>query len=114
MIRKSVSLHNNIKLNKLPLFSQIIERNPSHAERTVMLLKADCWLFANLYVACKSRAGNLENLFAHEKHAFPVSLSECGKLQNCGKSNFIRCLQNFQEPSLDPPDVQAIVADLAL
>ena len=79
-----------------------------------MLLKADCQLFANLYVACQSTAWNLENVFAHEKHAFPVSLSKCGKLRYCGKSDFMHCLQNLQEPSLDPPNVQAIVADLAL
>ena len=99
LIRKSVSLLDNIKLNKLPLFSQRIELKPSRPERTVTLLKADCWLFANFYVACQSRAGDPENFFAHESHAFPVSLSEYGKLHNCVKSHFIDCLQNLREPS---------------
>ena len=73
MIRKSVSLYDNIQLNKLPLFSQIIERKPSREERTVMLLKADCRIFANLYAACQS----WQNIFAHKKHAFLVSLKLC-------------------------------------
>ena len=70
LIRKSVSLYDNIKLNKLPLLSQRIERKPSHAEWTVTLLKADCQLFANFYVACQWRAGDLENFFAHETMHF--------------------------------------------
>ena len=107
----SVSLFDNIKLNKLPFFSQRIELKPSGAERTVTLLKADCRFFANFYVACQSRAGDPENFFAHENHALPVSLSEYEKLHNCVKSDFIDCLQNLREPSLDPPDVQTIIVD---
>ena len=76
-------------------------------------MKTDCRLFENLYIACQSRAGDLENFFAHENHAFSVSLSEYGKLRNCVESNFMDCLQSLQEPSLDPPDVQAIVVDAA-
>ena len=95
------------------LFSQRIEPKPSHAEQTVTLLKADCRLFANLYIACKSKGGDLENFFDHQNHAFHVSLSEYGKLRNCVKSDFIDCLQNLKESLLDPPDVQAIVVDEA-
>ena len=76
LIRKSVSLYDNIKLEKLPLFNQRIECKPHRTEWTVTLLKADCLLFANLYIACQSRAGDLENFFAHKNHAIPVSLSE--------------------------------------
>ena len=38
-------------------------------------------LYADLYVACQSREGDLDNFFAHRNHAFPVSISEYGKLQ---------------------------------
>ena len=92
----------------------MIERKPSRVERTVMLLKADCRFLANFYVAWQSRAGNLENFFVHKNDAFLVSLSEYRKLRNCVKSDFIHCLQNLQEPSLRPPDVQSTVVDLAL
>lgn len=80
LIRKSVSLYDNINLNKLPLFSQRIEHKPSRAERTVTLMKGDYRFFANLYVACQLRAGDLENFFAHKSHGFPVSLCKYGKL----------------------------------
>ena len=113
LIRKSVSLYDNIKLNKLPLFRQRIECKPTCAEWTVRLLKPDCQPFSKFYIGFQSRAGNLENLFAHKNHAFPVSLLEYGKLCNCVKSDLIDCRQNLQEPSLDPPDVQAIVVDAA-
>ena len=95
-------MYDNIKLNKLSLFSQRIEWKPFRSERTVTLLKTDCQLFKNVYLAWQSRAGDLENLFVHEKDAFPVSLY--GKLHKCVKYNFLDCLQNLQEPSLDPPD----------
>ena len=45
LIRKSVSLCDKIKMNKLSLFNQRIERKPSRAERTVTPLKPDCRLF---------------------------------------------------------------------
>ena len=45
LIRNSVSLCDKIKMIKLPLFSQRIERKPSRAERTVTPLKPDCRLF---------------------------------------------------------------------
>ena len=60
LIRKSVSLYDNIKLNKLPLFRQRIECKPTRAEWTVRLLKADCQPFSKFYIAFQSRAGNLE------------------------------------------------------
>ena len=110
LIRKSVSLYDNIKLNKLPLFRQRIECKPTRAEWTVRLLKADCQPFSKFYIAFQSRAGNL---LCPQKHAFPVSVLEYGKLCNCVKSDLIDCRQNLQEPSLDPPDVQAIVVDAA-
>ena len=95
LIRKSVSLYDNIKLNKVFLFSQRIELKPSRTGRAATLLKTDCRLFANFYVTCQSRAGDLENFFAHENQAFPVSLSEYGKLHNRVKSDFIDCQQNL-------------------
>ena len=57
LIRKSVSLYDNIKLNKLPLFRQRIECKPTRAEWTVRLLKADCQPFSKFYIAFQSRAG---------------------------------------------------------
>ena len=95
LIRKSVSLYDNIKLNKLPLLGQRIERKPCWAERTVTLLKADCRLLAKLYVRCQSRANDLENFFAPENYAFPLSLPEYGKLRKCVKSDFIEENENL-------------------
>lgn len=35
------------------------------------------------YVACQSRDGDLDNFLVHEKHLYPLSISEYGKLGKC-------------------------------
>ena len=103
LIRKSVYLYDNINLNKLRLFSQRIEHKPSRAERTVTLMKGDYRFFANLYVACQLRAGDL--VFAHKSHGFPVSLCKYEKLTQ------VRIYRLSAKLERNPPDVQAIVVD---
>ena len=45
----------------------------------VVNLSSDCPLFPNLYIASQAGEGDLD--LSYENHAFPVSISEYGKLR---------------------------------
>ena len=69
-------------------------------------------MYENLYVTCQSREGDLDNFFAHENHAFPVSLSEYGKLRKAtSKSDFLQCMESLADVTYDAPDVSMKVID---
>ena len=68
-------------------------------------------MFSNLYIASQSRAGNLDNFFSHENHAFPVSLSEYGKRRGNTKSDFLDFLESLDKPTYIKPKIDAIVID---
>ena len=66
----------------------------------------------NLYIASQAREYDLNKFFAHENHAFPVSISEYGKL--CAakdKSEFTQLLHKVFEPQYEEPNVQMKVID---
>ena len=54
--------------------------------------------------------GGLKNFFAHTNHAFPVALSEHGKLRKCNKADFLNCLP-LPENAMEPPKVDVFVID---
>ena len=75
-------------------------------------LKSDCRLYANLYVACQGRDGNLDEFFSHENHAYPPAISEYGKLRKCNeKSSFLKCLEEIEAPKMDQPNVDCCIID---
>ena len=85
----SASLYDNIKKNNLSLFRHKNSIVTSKSKNKIVNLTSDHQLFANLYVACQSRQGDLENFFSHENHSYPTSLSEYGRLRKCSnKSDF--------------------------
>ena len=72
--------------------------------------KSDCQLYASLYIANQAEQADLDEFFAHKNHAYPMSLSEYGKLRKTGKYEFLNCLEEIQEPSYDGPhDMEMIV-----
>ena len=78
-------------------------------------LASDCRLYANLYVACQSRKGNLEEFFSHENQYFPISISEIGKLRKCNaKSDFLKCLEHYGQINFEAPSVNAKIFDGAV
>lgn len=88
-----------IKQNKLPLFSRPPMRNPSKQKLEVSSLKDNCALFAQLYVSCQVRKGNIDEFFTHENTDYPPSLSEFGHLRLGGKSDLTTCLEEeLNEP----------------
>ena len=57
----------------------------------------------DIYVACQSREGDLDNFFAHENH---VSTSEYRKLGKAtSKSDFFQCIESLVDVIYDAPDV---------
>ena len=84
----------------------------SKSKQKVINLNSERRLYANLYVACQSREGDLDNFFAHENHTFPVSISEYGKLRKCtSKSHFLQCVESMAEVKYDAPEVSMKVID---
>ena len=80
--------------------------------RKLLSLQAEHCLYANLYVACQSRDGDLENFYMHENHLYPPSISEYGKFQKClTKSNFLVCLNGLAQSIYDPPNIEMKVID---
>ena len=78
----------------------------------MMSLNAERKLYANLYVACQSRESDLDNFFSHENHAFPVAISEYGKLRKAtSKSDFLECFESLIEVTHDSPEVSMKVVD---
>ena len=112
LISRTKSLYDNIAHTKLPLFRQKTAGNiTSRQKKNLKLMKDDCHLFSRLYIACQTRAGDLDNFFAQENHSFPVSISEYGNLCKSSKSDFISCLTSTIEPQHEAPAVNGIVID---
>ena len=84
----------------------------SKTKQKLATLNAERRLYANLYVACQSREGDLDNFFSHENHSFPVSISEYGKLRKAiAKSDFIECLESKVEVKYEAPNVAMKIID---
>ena len=112
ILTNASSIYDTIKKNNLPLFSHKNSIIISKTKQKMVSLDADWRLYANLYVACQSREGNLESFFAHENHSYPVSISEYGRLRKCSaKSDLLKCLEEVVEPSFSPPGVEVKVID---
>ena len=105
------SIYDIIKKNNLPFYRQKNCVTPKSKQK-VATLRSDCRLFSNLYIASQAREGNLEQFFAHENHAYPVSLSEYVKLRKCPpKSDFIKCLHEIVEPHYEEPSIEMKIID---
>ena len=84
----------------------------SKSKQKIATLNSEKRLYANLYVACQSRQGDLDNFFACENHAFSVSISEYGKLRKAtSKSDFLQCMESLVDVTYDAPDVSMKVID---
>ena len=79
----------------------------STSNQKVVNIRSDFCLYSNLYMAYQAREGNLDEFFEHENHAFPVSISEYGKLRAAkDNSEFTQLLHKVFEPQYDEPNVQ--------
>ena len=98
-------------MNKLPLLDPKVASKSSKGKEKIKLVKTDCRLFSNRGIASQSRAGDLNNFFAQENHAFQVSPSEYGKLRGGTKSDFLDCLKSIDKPTYIKPKIDAIIID---
>ena len=94
------------KMSKLPLFNPKVASKSSKGKEKIKLVKADCRLLSNLYIARQSRSEDLDNFFAH---AFPVSFSEYGKLHGYTKPDFLDCLESIDKPAYIVKDTQQLL-----
>ena len=56
-------------------------------------MKSDCNLFAQIYLPCQARDGDVDQFFSHENHACPPSMSQGGKLRLGSKADIMPCLE---------------------
>ena len=96
LINRRISLYDTLKRNDLSLFRQKHLLKMSKSKQKIANLSIERRLYANLYLACQSKDGDLDNFFAHNNHAFPVSISEYGKLRKAtSKSDFLQCMESL-------------------
>ncbi|XP_068756859.1 uncharacterized protein [Montipora capricornis] len=99
---RTVSIHDTISKNTLPLFKRQQPKQISKASLKLTAVTSDRYLFSRLYIASQQRDGDLEEFFKHENQPYPPSLSEFGKLRFGKKSDLISCV-NKETPPPPPP-----------
>ena len=94
-----------IPRNKVVLFNKVSKKKKSKKDQAAGLLKSEVNLFAQLFVACQARDGDLDSFFSHENHAFPPALSSYGEIRQGKKSDLMTCLEEgcqLQQPQNQP------------
>lgn len=111
LVQKNLTIFHPIQKNSLPLFGTHT-RKPGKIQQSVKALKADCNLFARLYVACQNRDGNLNEFFRHENQSQPPSLSHEGHIRLGTKSDIVGVLESLLESTFERNlNVDAVVYD---
>ena len=83
----------------------------SKGKMKAVSLKEKRNLYALLFAASQLRDCNMYELFKHEHHNYPPSISEYGILQKISQSDFLDCLQDYVSSMLTPPLSTAKVVD---
>ena len=68
-------------------------------------------MFGQMYIACQSRDGDINEFFRHENQSSPPALAERGMMRSCTKSDLVTCLEKQAEPTNTAPDVTAKILD---
>ena len=113
MINCKVPVYKKIQKNKLLFYREKNKVCSSKGKIKAVSLKQEKNLYASMFVACQLRDCNLSEFFEHEKHSYPSSLSEYGKIQKTSKSDFLSCLELYGTSSLASPEVTTKVIDSA-
>ena len=98
---RTISIHDTISKNTLPLFKRQQPKQISKASLKLTAVTSD-HLFSHLYIASQQRDGDLEQFFKHENQSYPPSLSELGNLRFGKKSDLISSV-NKETPPPPPP-----------
>lgn len=92
LVKRTKSINDTIKKNKLSLFKQPCNNAPSKQGRQIAALKNDVSLFSQLYIALQTRKGDIREFFSHEVHKYPPSISEYGRIRlPSSKSDLLKC-----------------------
>jgi len=100
-----------MKKNKLPLFKTPHAKPKSKSKLQFGSLKANCTLFARLYIAYQARQSNLDTFFEHENQSSPPSISDMGQLRQGSNSDVLDCITKDSPPVQHAPDVDANILD---
>ena len=69
---RTVSIHDTIKKNSLPLFKRQKPKPKTKSKQQVSALRSDCNLSRHLYIATQHRSGDLDQFFYARKPAIPT------------------------------------------
>ena len=95
LVKRNKSLFDPIQTNKNFLFSCPPSKIVSKQKMQIVTLKQNCSLFAQLYVSCQVREGDLDDFFQHENQSFLPSLSQQGNLHHGSKSDSLECFEKL-------------------
>ena len=118
LVLGKISIHDIIKRNNLPLFSQKKPALKSKDKNKLAHLRKDSNVFCRLYVASQVRHGDVEEFFSHENSTYPPSISEFGELRlPSSKADIVSCVQKTCSLSSEVtapalmPTVSALIID---
>ena len=111
LVKRNKSLLDPIQTNKNVLFSCPPLKTVSKKKMQIATFKQNCSLFAQLYVSCQVREGDLDDFFQHENQSFPPSLSQQGNLHHGSKSDLLECFKKLCPAQEDVPDADVLILD---
>ena len=114
LIDRSKQITDPIKKNNLPLLSTLGKKWQSKEKAQVALLKEDCSLFSQLYIACQCTDGNLDEFFKYENQPWPPALSQMDQIRGGQKADLVKCLEIINVFEAKQPPVDAIILDGAV
>ena len=90
------SIYDTVCKNDFALFPSKNSIVTNKSVQKIVSLQAERLLYANLYLACQSRDGDLDDFVMHENHLYLPSISDYGKLKKClTKSDFLACVNSL-------------------
>jgi hypothetical protein len=93
LVKRTKSINDTIRKNKISLFKQPRNSNPSKQGRQIAALKTDVSIFSQLYIALQIPQEDIKDFFSNEVHKYPPSISEYGRLRlPSSKSDLLKCL----------------------
>ena len=96
LVERSVSIFKPLKRNRIaPFGRKPFLHSTAKAKQQLTSVKKDCVLFSQLYIGCEVRGGDVDDFFQHENQSAPPSLSDCGKLRFCAKSDLLTCFEKI-------------------
>ena len=80
-------------INHLQLFKSNEGKNSSTAKykNKVKSMQSGLHLFSRMYIACQATSGDMNTLFEHENHYWPLSLAENNLMRFGEKSDLVKC-----------------------